>query len=579
MASYQKYRRPEKKYTSINYEIEDKDFSKKETNIKTFESLKPEWRKFTSYYRQYPDRFIDLISPPNSKIKLFFYQRMLLRILFRYQNVYITMTRGSAKSFTQVLALYLKCIMYSGIHLFIAAPTKMQAANISQENIEKIWDYFPLLKNEVARYYFNKDSTKLIFHNGSRLDVVQVAESSRGGRRNGGSVEEIVDETMKKDILNSVVLPMMANNRLAACGGSDPNEVHKSVAYITTSGNRQSFAFEKLMEVLKQQLEGRNAYVIGSGYELPVMHGQLDLDYILSLKEAETFNPLAFAREYESVWTGSSENSFVDYESLNACRLLKKAEFKNTDKDAVYILAYDVARQEGSQNANSALVVLKCIPRGDGTYTKHLVNIFSFEGVHFQEQAKFLKKKVNDYKAEVLVVDVNGLGSGLVDFLITEVDENPPYSVINDSRYDAYKTSDSIPMIYALNSSSKDDKASSIHSLFMSTIANKGVKILCSEATARNEVIKTKDTLKRDEELIPYKMTDILVEEIMNLEHKQKGNSIEVKQISKRIPKDKFSAFEYALWYAHLLEKKNKKRKIEIFDPSQLFLFKKGRKY
>src|SRR5690606_26799250 len=115
----------------------------KEQNVQSLENMKDELRKFCSYYMMYPDKFIDLISPPNSKIKLFFYQRILLRVLMRYQNVYVTMTRGSAKSFTQVLALYLKCIFRSGGHYFIAAPTKMQAANISQENIEKIWDYFP----------------------------------------------------------------------------------------------------------------------------------------------------------------------------------------------------------------------------------------------------------------------------------------------------------------------------------------------------------------------------------------------------------------------------------------------------
>lgn len=571
--SYNNYRHQNKKNTATNFNTEDGDFSKKETNVKSFESMKPDWRRFCSYYMAYPDRFIDLISPPNSKVKLFFYQRMLLRILMRYQNVYITMTRGSAKSFTQVLGLYLKCIFRSGGHYFIAAPTKLQAANISQENIERIWDYFPLLRNEVKKYYFNKDSTKLVFHNGSRLDVVQVAESARGGRRNGGSVEEVVDESMKKDILNSVVLPMMANDRLTSGGhGVDPNEIHKAVAYVTTSGNRQSFAFEKLMEVLKQVSSGKNSFVIGAGYELPVMHGQLDLDYVMSLKESDTFNPLAFSREYESVWTGSSDDSFVSYEDLNDCRLLKKPEYKNTDKDAMYVLAYDVARQEGSQNANSALAVLKCIPRDDGTYSKHLVNLFSFEGVHFQEQAKFLKRKVNEFKAEMLVVDINGLGSGLVDFLITEVDENPPYSVVNDDRYNAFKTSDSIPMIYALNSTTKENRASDIHALFMGIIANKGVKILCSSSLAKNEIIKTKDPIKEAEETLPYAMTDILVEEIMNLEHKQKGNSVEVKQISKRIPKDKFSAFQYALWYVHLKEKKNRQKQEENIDDYLFFM-------
>lgn len=575
--SHKNYQREDKKFTATN-NLDDTDFSKKETSVSSFDSLKPEFRKFTSYYRQYPDHFIDLISPPNSKIKLFFYQRMMLRILFRFQNVYFTMTRGSAKSFTQVLGLYLKCVMFGSIHLFIAAPTKMQAANISQENIEKIWEFFPLLQHEVKKIYFNKDSTKLVFHNGSKLDVVQVAQSARGGRRNGGSIEEIVDESMKKDVLNEVVLPMMANNRLTAGGhGVDPTEIHKSTAYVTTAGTRQSFAFEKLIEVLKQMSRGKNSFVLGAGYELPVMHGQLDLDYIISLKESETFNPLGFTREYESNWTGSSDSSLVSFEDLNECRVLTKAEDKNMDKNALYVLSYDVARAEGLANANSALVILKLLPRGDGTYTKHLVNIYSFEGTHFLEQAKFLKKKVNEFKASMLVVDINGLGRGLVDYLVTEIDENPAYSVVNDDRYNAYKTPNSIPMLFAMNSSNKETKSSDIHNLFINIVSNHKVKLLVSQSQAKNAFNNMKDAEKIMQGLMPFTMTDLLAEEIMNLEYKQSGNDTQVKQVSKSITKDKFSALEYGLMYAHLEEKKNQRRKSEVYDTSQLFMFKKAK--
>lgn len=201
--SYQNYRHESKKSTATN-NITDRDFSKKETNAVSFETLKPHFRKFASFYRQYPDLFIDLITPPDSKIRLFFYQRMMLRILFRYEQVYFTMARGTAKSFTQILALYLKCIMFSDAKYFIAAPQANQAAKISQDNVEDIWRFFPLLRDEVKAYYFNKDSTKIVFHNGARLDVVPVAQSSRGGRRHGGAIEEIVDETMKKELLNEV---------------------------------------------------------------------------------------------------------------------------------------------------------------------------------------------------------------------------------------------------------------------------------------------------------------------------------------------------------------------------------------
>ncbi len=408
--------------------------------------------------------------------------------------------------------------------------------------------------------------------------------------RNGGSIEEIVDPAMNPKDLNEVVLPLMANDRLSMykdeVTGSrvDPSEIHKNEWYITTSGTRQSFAYEKLKEITADMLAMGNgnpvksAFSIGAGYELACMYGQLDIDFINDLRERPTFSPLSFAREYESTWTGSSENSLVSLEDLKQCRTLEKSEDRAVkDKNCEYILAYDVARAEGSANANCALVVIKIVPRGDGTYQKHVVNIYSFEGTHFREQAIFLKRKVVDFRARMLVVDCNGLGKGLVDFLVIEVDENPPYQVVNDDRYDQYKTENSVPMVYGISSNTKETKAADIHNTFMGIVANHGVKMLYTEAQAKE---KLDEKILQNSELaykalLPYVYTDLFQEEVMNLEYKGSGNSTQVKQVSTKIPKDKFSALEYGLYYINTLERKNAIRKKESFDLSGYMLIKK----
>lgn len=56
--SYRNYRQEHKKYTATN-DIEDRDASKKMTSVTSFESMKEDWRKFCSFYRQYPDLFIE----------------------------------------------------------------------------------------------------------------------------------------------------------------------------------------------------------------------------------------------------------------------------------------------------------------------------------------------------------------------------------------------------------------------------------------------------------------------------------------------------------------------------------------
>ena len=267
-----------------------------ENKVKSFELLKPKWKELCSYFRYYPDHFIDYISPPDSKIKLYFYQRIYLRIMMRYRKVYVTATRGTSKSFLENLSFVLKCIFYPGTKLFITAPGKEQAAKISQDCLNDIFTFFPILREEVKTFIESKDYTKLIFHNGSRYDVVQTRDSTRGGRRNGGAIEEIADEKFNGDLLNSVVIPLMANDRIAMCGGTDPNEIHKSELYVTTAGTQQRFAFEKMTEVYNDMINGKSAFCIGNSYEMPCMHNQLDVDFVEELRESPTYAIMDFLR-------------------------------------------------------------------------------------------------------------------------------------------------------------------------------------------------------------------------------------------------------------------------------------------
>ena len=95
-----------------------------EMKIKSFQNVKEKWRELCSYFRAYPDRFIDFIRDDSSNIHLYFYQRIHLRILLRYRRVFITATRGTSKSYIVMLAYILKCIFYPGIRLCVCAKGK-----------------------------------------------------------------------------------------------------------------------------------------------------------------------------------------------------------------------------------------------------------------------------------------------------------------------------------------------------------------------------------------------------------------------------------------------------------------------
>lgn len=550
--------------------------------VKGFDKNKEKWRELCSYFRWYPDKFLDFISPPDAKISLYFYQRIYLRIMMRYRKVFITATRGTSKSYLQNLSFILRCIMYSRVKLFVTCVGKEQAAKISQDCIDDIFEHFPLLKNEVKTFIRSKDYTKLIFWNGSRYDVVQMRDSTRGGRRHGGAVEEICDKKFDGDMLNSVVIPLMANDRIAMCGKVDPNENHKSELYITTASNQQHFAYQKMQEVYADQLQGKSAFCIGNSYELPCMFGQLDIDFVEDLKESPTYAISDFMREYESVYTGSNSDNLVSEEKLNKARTVKCAEWEHCgDSNVQYVLSYDVAREEGNENAMSSLVVIKLTPKSDGTYIKEIVNIFNTEGTHDTVQAKFLKQKVKEFKPKILVVDANGLGSGVVDQLVLKLDDgNPPYKVVNNDKYIKYEQSDSIPILFALKAQEAETKNTDMLNRFMTMMNKLDVGLLINPANGIKELEKKyKRKIKDSEELaelqIPYILTNNMCEQIMNLRYKQQGNITKVERISNRIQKDMFSALEYGLFWVYLDERKNVERnKKSNFDPRRAIKYR-----
>lgn len=107
------------------------------------------FREYTDFFTAYPDIFLDLIKPEDSNFTLFFYQRIVLRAIMRFKEVYVTACRAFSKSFLTILALFLQCIFIPGTKRFICAPAKNQSAQIAKEKLIEIYDKFPLLRKEI----------------------------------------------------------------------------------------------------------------------------------------------------------------------------------------------------------------------------------------------------------------------------------------------------------------------------------------------------------------------------------------------------------------------------------------------
>ena len=79
----------------------------------------------------------------------------------------------------------------------------------------------------------------------------------------------------------------------------------------TTAGWKNSFAYDKLIELLIRSLiQPDEVMIMGGTYETPIIEGLLNEDFVQQLKMAGTFNEDSFDRQYRSIWSGDAENAF-----------------------------------------------------------------------------------------------------------------------------------------------------------------------------------------------------------------------------------------------------------------------------
>lgn len=545
------------------------------------EAIKPALREYIAYWREYPDMFIDFLQDGGNpeiekKLKFYFYQRVFLRAAMRYKYVYMVFPRAYSKSFLSVMVLMCRCVLYPRCKLFITSGGKEQAAGIVKEKVDEICTLVPAFQRELdmrpGKTRQSKDYCIFMFKNGSYMDNIAARESSRGKRRHGGLVEECVG--VDGTILSEVIIPTMNVSRLCMDGTMQPNEtLNKSQIFVTTAGWKGTFAYDKLIQFLVWMVtEPEKAIIMGGTWRIPVLVKLLDKTFLQDLKKDGTFNEASFDREYESKWSGTIEDAFFNGDAFDKNRTLQKPEYEHSGRSSVqsfYVVSADIGRK----GCDTVACVFKVTPQSMGAAIKSLVNIYTFSDEHFENQAIQLKKLYYKYKARRLVIDGNGLGIGLVDYMVkTQTDPvtndvYPDFGVYNDEEqyYKKYRTDhteDNAMYIVKANAPINTEA----HSNAQVQLTSGKVKLLIDERVAKTKLLGTKvgQNMKpeeRAEYLKPFTLTSILKDEMLNLREENEGVNIILKQYNKGIRKDKFSAFEYGLYYIKQEEENKKKKK------------------
>jgi len=318
----------------------------------------------------YPDLFLDTIQSTDDakNFHLMPFQRIALRASMRYRYHFWTATRATSKSFTAYLCSLVRAVLLPNSSIMIASEVKGTVINIAKDKFAQFFRHWPLLEKELATRADDgktgvKSSTnyyELYFKNGSQITVVS-KDTSRGLRATAGILEECA--LISEEAYTEVLWPQLNVKRREVDGTLNVDEPSSPQTFITTASDRTVYMYQRLIEIaVNAVLRPKEYFCWGLSYEIPLHYGLIDKSTMLDQRYSNTVSEESFARENLSIWTGNSDDAWLDSRRLSKHRSLLKCERKASvtvnNPDAYYMIGCDVGRY----SANTAIMVIKVLP-------------------------------------------------------------------------------------------------------------------------------------------------------------------------------------------------------------------------
>jgi len=507
--------------------------------------------EFISWARWYPDLFIDLLRTEKSNFNMHFDQRVFLRSDVRFMNMYGTFSRGYAKTFNEVLSCVIVAILFPQIELAISAQTKENAADLLKSKFNEIRNKFPLIENELEKEpKFIKGDALIQFKNGSSIDAIANAQTTKGQRRRRLKIEEaaLLNNELYQDALEPVTeVPRYTVGKMALV---DPQELNQQIHFFTTSGFRGSDEYQRSIDMYDNMCELKGQIVLGASWMLPCWYGR-GSNKSQILRKKSTSSPIAFAQNYEQEWVGSSDGALVDINKLMICRTLTTPMINFNKLDEEFYLGVDVARSQKATNNQSSIAIGRVIRNKESNriVSIEIPNIMTVSNaMNFSAQACLVKKTKKNFLAKAVIADGNGLGAGLIDELLKE-----SYDPITGEYLGCWNTmnTDNQPEVRDAEKCLFDMKAQHFQSKvvadFIDAVESGKLKLLEKK---QDTDFSPKDKQNMDLRVLPYIQTDLLFEEIANLKLKHMTNgALSVEKVVKKVDKDRFSALSYLIFY------------------------------
>lgn len=534
---------------------------------------------WAAFYRKNPQRFCkDYL---NITLKLF--QKILLYAMMCNNYFMYIASRGQGKTWLTALFCVVRCILFPGSKICIASSTRSQANQV----LLKITDDFcknygwgsDNLNNEIQYKSVGANNAVIEFKNGSWIRVVTASDSGRGARANILIVDEfrMVDLNVINTVLRKFLTAPRTPGYLNIKKYSHLTERNKEI-FMSSAWYKSHWSFEKAKAYVVNFLDNNKKYFIcGLPYQIAIKENLLSKEQVEDEFSEQDFDQTSFDMEMGCLWFGDTDGSFFTFDDLSKCRKIKTPMethfFKNKKipdlaLNEKRIMSVDIALMGSSKSKNndaSSILINSALPTESNEYISNIVFLENHEGLTTDELGIIVMRLFYRYKCTDLVIDTNGAGLGVYDFLIkNQLDQETgdmykALTCCNDKDMaERCKIESANPCIWSIKATAAFNNEMCV--MLRAGIQNGKINLLVSEFEAEEilrDKIKQYSKMQSFEQLkykTPYIQTTLLIYELINLQHKIEGTNIKIKEKS-GMRKDRYSSLGYNYHILRTLEK------------------------
>lgn len=557
------------------------------------------WR--AAYYRANPQRFVSEVL--GITLKLF--QKILLWCMMHFNFTMYLAARGQGKTYLTALFCCVRCILFPGTKIVVSSGTLKQANEVLLKIQDDFMKQSSILRSEIEKCNIGQNDASIYFKNGSWIKTRTSSENSRSARANIIIVDEfrMVDETVLNTVLRKFLTSPRQPKYLNKPEYKHLQERNKEI-YMSSAYFKSSWAYKKAQSYTLNFFDDKKKYmIVGLPYQVSIKEGLLSKEQVEDEMSELDYNELVQQMEMECLWFGDTDGNLFKFDDLSVRRKLKRAymplSFYN-DKIQIpkvlvtekRILSIDVALMQSTKkkkNDASAIFINDLIQVNDTAYQSNFIYGETFEGLKTDDLGIIVMRYFYKYKCTDLVLDTNGIGLGVYDFIIKDQYDQETgetykaLTCINDKDMaERCNVKDANKVVWSVKATEKFNNEICV--LLRNGIQNGKINFLISEQEAD---IVLKDNYKGYLKLspteqmklkMPYLQTTFSIYELVKLDHEVKNGNIKVKEVN-GMRKDRYSSIAYSYWCACQLELKLKPKQNNTQNLVDRLPIRKGRRF